>query len=118
MPKSDKVIVVELSPFLNCTGPALFKWDNDGELLRNGPFTFRLNSYHRPHLEEIVETNWEHRWNEKVPPYWEFYTKAKPDEDSASSSDILLLLSFSILPSHPPFLLIIPRHHRSTHTIF
>lgn len=43
LPKSDKVIVVEISPFLNCTGPAMFKWDKDGDILRNGPFEFRLN---------------------------------------------------------------------------
>jgi len=78
------VIVVEISPFLNCTGPALFKWDKDGELMRNGPFEFRLNSYERPHLEEIVETNWDLRWTQKVPNYWEFYDKAKPDEGAGS----------------------------------
>jgi hypothetical protein len=78
------VIVVEISPFLNCTGPALFKWDKDGETLRNGPFSFRLNSFERPSLEEIVETNWELRWEQKVPNYWEFYGKAKPDESSTN----------------------------------
>jgi hypothetical protein len=80
LPKSEKIIVVEISPFLNCTGPALFKWDKDGEIMRNGPFEFRLNSFVRPHLDEIVETNWKLRWTQKVPPYREFYDKAKPDE--------------------------------------
>eukprot|EP00026_Physarum_polycephalum_P005786 Phypoly_transcript_05824.p1 GENE.Phypoly_transcript_05824~~Phypoly_transcript_05824.p1 ORF type:complete len:588 (+),score=94.49 Phypoly_transcript_05824:110-1765(+) len=89
LPKSEKVMVVEISPFLNCTGPALFKWDRDGDLLRNGPFEFRLNSFVRPHLEEIVETNWELRWTEKVPPYWEFYDKAKPDEGGSNSKGAL-----------------------------
>lgn len=80
LPKSDKVIVVEISPFLTCTGPAMFKWDKDGDLLRNGPLTFRLNTTVRPYLEELVQTNWELRWNEPVAKYWEFYSMAKPDE--------------------------------------
>lgn len=36
LPSMDKMIVIELSPFLPCTGAALFSWKVDGHLLRNG----------------------------------------------------------------------------------
>lgn len=51
---SDRMIVIELSPFLPCTGPACFSWTNDKHLLENGPLEFRLNTNNHPHLEQLV----------------------------------------------------------------
>jgi len=101
LPKSGRMIVVELSPFLPCTGPACFKWDKDGDLLRNGPFTFRLNSVCHPHLDELVHANWELRWHGDVAKYWEFYSRAKPDEGSGGITQLFKM--FTSKPTHKLF---------------
>eukprot|EP00698_Gefionella_okellyi_P004160 TRINITY_DN13882_c0_g1_i1.p1 TRINITY_DN13882_c0_g1~~TRINITY_DN13882_c0_g1_i1.p1 ORF type:complete len:628 (+),score=112.34 TRINITY_DN13882_c0_g1_i1:40-1884(+) len=73
LPQSGRVVMVELSPFLTCTGAALFSWATERDLLENGPFEFRLNHKLHPQIEHLVETNWEQRWQGDVQPYWELY---------------------------------------------
>jgi hypothetical protein len=68
-PKTNKCIVIEISPFLPCTGPALFNWKNDKHILENGPLEFRLSQTCRAGIEELIESNWEQRWKEKPPKF-------------------------------------------------
>lgn len=75
--ESDKVVLIEISPFLPCTGPALFKWSTDRALLENGPFEFRLQTTLHPNIDDLLEVNWDDRWRAEVPRYDTFYTLAK-----------------------------------------
>ena len=70
------VLLIELSPFLPCTGPALFSWTDDIDVLKNGPLTFRINEKIHPQIDDLVEANWEDRWKGDPPKYWEFYPLA------------------------------------------
>ena len=76
LPDSDRMIVVELSPFRTCTGAACFSWLTERSLLENGPFEFRLNTKLHQQIEDLVETNWEDRWQKPIPPYESFYAQA------------------------------------------
>eukprot|EP00727_Mastigamoeba_balamuthi_P005279 m51a1_g1475 hypothetical protein (514) ;mRNA; r:266698-268435 len=73
---ADRVVLIELSPFLECTGPALFSWKTDGEQLRNGPLQLRLRSDEYPQLDLLVECNWEDRWAQDVEHYRSFFAAA------------------------------------------
>lgn len=61
-------VMIELSPFLACTGSALFSWSSPADLLileGKAPFEFRLkneSSLH-PQLEDLLEINWDDRWS-------------------------------------------------------
>lgn len=74
--ESDKVVLIEISPFLSCTGPALFKWSTDREQLEKGPFEFRLQTELHPNIDDLLEVNWDDRWRAHVPRYDSFYTLA------------------------------------------
>ena len=41
---NDEIKIIELNPFDKHTGPILFNWELDNELLHNGPFEFRINT--------------------------------------------------------------------------
>src|SRR5690606_22993929 len=79
LPSKDKFIMLEISPFLPCTGAACFNWSADREVLENGPLEFRLNTRHPDYLEDIIDINWETRWQETTLDYrnvlqaWEEY---------------------------------------------
>jgi gamma-glutamylcyclotransferase (GGCT)/AIG2-like uncharacterized protein YtfP len=60
--KEDKLIVIECSPFRTCTGAALFSWKDDKQVMENGPLEFRIKTEYHPYIEELVQTNWEDRW--------------------------------------------------------
>lgn len=77
-PKADVATVIEISPFLPCTGAALFHWTETKTQLEDGPFEFRLNQKSHPQLEQIVESNWEDRWSQHFPKYFELYEFAYP----------------------------------------
>ena len=83
-PNTEEVTVIEISPFLPCTGAALFHWKNTKEVLENGPFEFRLNKTIHPQLDDIVEANWEDRWKGPCPKYWEYYKNKIPDPKISS----------------------------------
>jgi gamma-glutamylaminecyclotransferase len=72
-PDTDEVCVIEISPFLTCTGAALFHWVETKDILENGPLEFRLNQKEHLHLADLVEANWEDRWKQKIPPWWQFF---------------------------------------------
>eukprot|EP00462_Mataza_sp_D1_P006260 CAMPEP_0175122826 /NCGR_PEP_ID=MMETSP0087-20121206/1919_1 /TAXON_ID=136419 /ORGANISM="Unknown Unknown, Strain D1" /LENGTH=540 /DNA_ID=CAMNT_0016404481 /DNA_START=30 /DNA_END=1650 /DNA_ORIENTATION=+ len=62
-PDTKKAMLVEISPFLPCTGPAMFSWVTDIRVLHGeDPFEFRLNNTIRPQIEDLVEAQWEDRW--------------------------------------------------------
>ena len=47
-------------------GPALFSWKDDREQMFNGEtIEFRLNNKSHPQLEDLVEVNWELRWQQQ-----------------------------------------------------
>eukprot|EP01087_Luapelamoeba_hula_P011320 TRINITY_DN3064_c0_g1_i1.p1 TRINITY_DN3064_c0_g1~~TRINITY_DN3064_c0_g1_i1.p1 ORF type:complete len:541 (+),score=79.64 TRINITY_DN3064_c0_g1_i1:40-1662(+) len=76
----DTVVVIEISPFRDCTGTALFKWAQNREQLTNGPFEFRLRETEYPNLSDLIEVNWEDRWLKNVDPYHHWYKYAQPIE--------------------------------------
>lgn len=76
-PKREECILIEVSPFLPCTGPALFHWKNDKEQLRNGPLEFRLNEVERSDLDQLLESNWELRWETPMETYNVLLNKVK-----------------------------------------
>lgn len=76
------MVLIEISPFLPCTGPALFKWSTDRALLENGPFEFRLQTTLHPNIDDLLEVNWDDRWRAEVPRYDTFYTLAKGYADA------------------------------------
>lgn len=78
--ESDKITLIELSPFLPCTGPALFKWGIDRQRFEQGPFEFRLQTTLHPHIDELLEVNWDDRWNNPVARYDTFYSLATTPE--------------------------------------
>jgi hypothetical protein len=79
LPSKDKFIMLEISPFLPCTGAACFNWSADKEVLENGPLEFRLNTRLPDYLDDIIEINWEMRWQGTTLDYrnvlqaWEEY---------------------------------------------
>ena len=63
-----EIVLVEIAPFLPCTGPALFKWTQDKDVLfGRSPFEFRTSESVRPQLEELVEMTWEERFRNPTP---------------------------------------------------
>jgi len=100
---TDSVILIEISPFLTCTGPAMFSWASDRNILENGPFEFRLRTEIRPHIEDLVESNWKIRWETKIPKFTEFYKFAIKPENPPHSPFSFLSLSNLSLSSSPKF---------------
>lgn len=62
----DRILLVELGPFLNCTGTSCFNWTRDAEVLRHGPREFRLTSADAAMptatVAELVDIMWLDRW--------------------------------------------------------
>lgn len=86
----DSMVVIELSPFLPCTGAALFSWMFDRKILENGPLEFRIKeSHHHLELNSLIEANWENRWMEIASKYWEFYHLAKEDGETVGFKSIV-----------------------------
>ncbi|PRP85353.1 hypothetical protein PROFUN_07061 [Planoprotostelium fungivorum] len=85
----------EISPFRICTGAACFSWKDDRNVLENGPFQFRLNERNHPHLDQLVETNWEDRWLTPVAHYRETYKEARDVSSPFSSLPVLLMGAFT-----------------------
>jgi len=83
LPTAQRVVVVELSPFLPCTGPSLFSWKQDHDVLHHGPLEFRLKEEPHPFLQELVETNWEDRWRGEADRYTTFLQTAGHVEEAS-----------------------------------
>jgi len=50
-----RVAVVELNPFATTTGPALFNWRVDADVLAQGPLAFRVHEAPLAQIAELVE---------------------------------------------------------------
>lgn len=77
---SDKVKLIEISPFLPCTGPACFNWKQDIHVLapadicdNKSSIEFRTILHPRANMEEVIEANWDGRWNSRSVPYFSTY---------------------------------------------
>jgi len=70
-PKKDQVIVVELNPYAISTGPSLFHWTIDKEVLHKGPLQFRLRDKPMDNIKTYVEYLLdEMRSYTKAKPWW------------------------------------------------
>jgi hypothetical protein len=83
----DSFLLIELSPFFPCTGSALFNWQSDALLLRNGPYSLRLKqaSDVHPQMNELILCNWSSRWSLQdastlvpVPPFTQVLRDSQP----------------------------------------
>lgn len=54
----DEFWVVELNPFLTSTSPNLFSWSSDMEVLKNGPFEFRIREKSSRGVLGDIEAEW------------------------------------------------------------
>eukprot|EP00931_Biecheleriopsis_adriatica_P052593 TRINITY_DN30622_c0_g1_i1.p1 TRINITY_DN30622_c0_g1~~TRINITY_DN30622_c0_g1_i1.p1 ORF type:complete len:349 (-),score=31.10 TRINITY_DN30622_c0_g1_i1:165-1211(-) len=77
LPQSDELRMLELSPFLRCTGAHCFRWTvpEDLDVLEGRKsFQFRLVQKSSPQFEEMFCSGWEERWYRESPPaFWEWY---------------------------------------------
>eukprot|EP00708_Paratrimastix_pyriformis_P003390 GAFH01002164.1.p3 GENE.GAFH01002164.1~~GAFH01002164.1.p3 ORF type:complete len:213 (-),score=75.09 GAFH01002164.1:56-694(-) len=96
LPQQDRVVLIELSPFLPCTGAALFHWKRDWDLLTRGDPTapdgvvFRTREVYygaippsspesrvippEELLHTLVQSNWVERFESRA-PLWSLYMK-------------------------------------------
>jgi len=104
-----KAHLIELSPFRRCTGPALFAWKNEAQLVfpdrrdvQDDPIScviqhkhvakgalFRFRSEVIPGIEDLVEMNWDLRWSDlrvdTPKKYRDLYAKAVQSKTSLVS---------------------------------
>jgi len=56
---SDREIkVIELNPLTTCAGSGLFDWQRDIEVIKNGPFEFRVRTEPDPRVRELAGDPW------------------------------------------------------------
>jgi hypothetical protein len=60
----DEIKIIELNPFTTCAGSGLFDWMEDIEVIKNGPFQFRVRTEPDPKLPELMEARWIRYFNE------------------------------------------------------
>jgi len=72
LPSKDALVLVELGPFLPCSGASCFRWTADTEQLKNGPLEFRLrtagDALPKETLAELVD-NVIYHWRKPYAPY-------------------------------------------------
>lgn len=76
LPEQDRLVMIELSPFLRCTGAHCFRWSNayDNAVLHGRrPFEFRLVQQTFPEYEALFQRGWTERWTADPPPFWAVY---------------------------------------------
>ena len=59
--KNERFVIIEYSPFLPCTGSALFSWTSDINILEGiEPMEFRIKAKQdvHPQIDDLVEINW------------------------------------------------------------
>jgi gamma-glutamylcyclotransferase (GGCT)/AIG2-like uncharacterized protein YtfP len=108
--EKKEFILIELSPFTPCTGPALFHWQYDKDILQgkyllpsspsseeatvtttapdySGCVVFRLKEEKdiHPNVEDLVELNWNMRWREEKLPFDAFYETTVEDINETQS---------------------------------
>eukprot|EP00128_Syssomonas_multiformis_P015757 Colp12_sorted_trinity150504_noHs@22949 len=98
LPSRDVVKMIEISPFLPCTGSACFSWKKDWELLHgrtSDEIIFRVNESARHGIDDLIEANWVDRWSREEPPFYDLYSKVIP----AGSTSTFLERAISSLKS-------------------
>lgn len=70
---NNSIILIELSPFLECTGASLYRWPLDGHELRFGDGKLKVALKEYPHVDELAE-QWEQRWID-IPDFKQNYVK-------------------------------------------
>eukprot|EP00929_Paragymnodinium_shiwhaense_P093316 TRINITY_DN53461_c0_g1_i3.p1 TRINITY_DN53461_c0_g1~~TRINITY_DN53461_c0_g1_i3.p1 ORF type:complete len:330 (+),score=10.56 TRINITY_DN53461_c0_g1_i3:173-1162(+) len=94
---TDCLVLVELGPFLPCTGASCFRWATDTQLLQKGPLEFRLRTAEEglPHetLRELVDVSWLHNWRSGYHPYSEMLKRILASDPAANRSVMSMLLS-------------------------
>jgi len=59
----DRVYIIELNPWLDTTDSCLYSWIKDLEILKNGPFQFRINTKPRGGIKGFVIQPWKKYFN-------------------------------------------------------
>lgn len=70
---NDSIILIELSPFLECTGASMFRWQNDSNELCFGDGKLRVALKDYPHVDDLAN-QWEERWQD-IPDFKLNYVK-------------------------------------------
>ena len=96
LPEQDRLVMIELSPFLRCTGAhcsrqvtdarlsappsstfaLVCRWSNEHDntvLHGRRPFEFRLVQQTFPEYEALFQRGWTDRWTRDPPPFWAVY---------------------------------------------
>lgn len=110
LPSRDQVRMIEISPFLPCTGPACFSWKDDVAIMQataassdvdDRSFEFRTVTTARKGMNHVIESNWDQRWLSTDPPYFTTYSsfidelgQATPPVEVEESSFGSMLRSF------------------------
>ena len=109
LPSKDSVRMIEISPFLPCTGPACFNWKLDYPLLADpspsfDAIHFRTVQKPRANLAGVIESNWNARWNTPSAPYYLTYAQFFPRTTLPAASPSLWgkLLRFAGIDATPP----------------
>lgn len=99
--QNEKVILIEISPFLPCTGSSLFSWSEELDILKGKllpEITFRMKRKEDVHqqLGELMEMNWDDRWRQEEIPYYKWYEKVentlKVNTDNSSDGSNFLFV--------------------------
>jgi gamma-glutamylcyclotransferase (GGCT)/AIG2-like uncharacterized protein YtfP len=103
LPVSQRFTLIELSPFSPCTGPALFHWKFNKDILEGTYLSkqsggeeednwkeiiFRLKEEKdiHPDLKDLIEINWKHNWRQEKRPFDSYYETTV--EDMAEQAQI------------------------------
>lgn len=83
----NDIKLIELSPFLPCTGAGLYRWESDLDLLKGSQlpqvqFKVKRKDEIHPQLSELIEINWDLRWETEVKPYTYYYEISSDNESS------------------------------------
>lgn len=70
---NDSIILIELSPFLECTGASMFRWQKDSNELCYGDGKLKVAVNEYPHIDDLAN-QWEERWHD-IPDFKKNYVK-------------------------------------------
>ena len=69
-----KVILIEISPFLQCTGASCYRWYLHLDELKNGNGKLKVKTEEYPNVYVLTD-EWEERFKGKDDKYYDFYVK-------------------------------------------
>ena len=71
---NGNVILIEISPFLQCTGASCYRWYLNLDELKNGNGKLKVKNEEYPNIE-ILTQEWEERFKMEDVKYYDFYVK-------------------------------------------